>query len=465
MKFSSILAIAVTATPVFAIIPEAVLNTPPDSHEQPTKLSLQNLLEISDVNDLLTNWQITGSMQFGAGRLFVDQSAGALWSKELLDNLKSEWTIELTFRNSEQEDVDDHTYFDTNGLAFWLLDEASPTSGTNFGGPEKFEGFEFLINNKKERGLKIFANDGSKVLENPEGSFGGCAINYLDSMVPFTLRISYSQAKNWFKVQIDNNLCFKTDQLTLDRISLNLRFGVSASTNQKSKEYWEVLKLEVFDGLTTDAIDDHGIITGGLIQVKTVTQEVKQPVETHHPSVNRESLMERTQKFREEMKKSQPDVYQQLSDIRASLSAIEGTSNKPDSAISALVERIGQIESTQNLQLQLLNDIIANYDKFDALVKSQYRETSDALMVLNNKVLDEIKIHQVEVHEMSAKVDLLMDNHKGLQSQPLTPNIPDVSEFFSAVVKWVLIPIVLGIAVLSAFVHRLRKDIKHLKLL
>ncbi|KAM9886516.1 hypothetical protein OXX69_013726, partial [Metschnikowia pulcherrima] len=108
----------------------------------------------------------------------------------------------------------------------------------------RFDGLQFLMNNKEYRGLKIFANDGTKDVVNAEANaLGGCAVNYLDSMVPFTMRVSYSAARNWFKVQIDNNLCFSTDALSFGDISGKLTLGVSASTNPVSKEYWEVLKM------------------------------------------------------------------------------------------------------------------------------------------------------------------------------------------------------------------------------
>lgn len=474
LVFPSFLAVLL-AKHVSAIVPEAQIARQDDQNHHPGPQSLPNLLDLTSASELSSDWSIFGTMALDAGRLVVTQDLGSIWARDVLENSKDEWTIEVLFRNSEQIDVDDHLYYDTNGFAFWLLDASGLMLNDflNFGGPRRFDGFQFLINNKERRGLKIFANDGTLDMVNQlDKSLGGCAINYLDSMVPFILRVSYSARTKWFKVQIDNNLCFKTDSLTFDNIKRDLRFGVSASTNEASKEYWEVMKLNVFPFLTENAIDDHGIITEGSIKLVTVTAaEESEP--TINAQVARQSLMEKTRQFHEEQKKvaDEPASHNfdsSFNEITSKLERLEAMLDKIDmSQVSDLATALAGVRDIQLHQLDVLKELKSTYNQFETLLASQYKEMTQSISILHSRVIDEIKDHQADVANIGKKVDLIMENHKDLQYQSNShvSNVADSSEFFSVVLKWVLLPIVIGITVLALFVYRLRKDIKHSKLL
>lgn len=458
---------------VSAILPEAQIVRQDDRNQVPGPQSLPNLLDLTSADDLAQDWTIQGDMVLESGRLVVKKNLGSIWAHKVLENAKDEWTIEVVFRNSEQVDVDEHNFYDTNGFAFWLLDASGLMLNefSNFGGPQRFDGFQFLINNKEQRGLKIFASDGSRDTVNLlETSLGGCGINYLDSMVPFTLRISYSGRTDWFKVQIDNNLCFKTDSLTFANIKRDLRFGVSASTDEVSQEYWEVLKLNVYPYLTENAIDDHGIISEG--SIKQITEQVKPTVS---PQVTRQSLMEKTRQFKEELtgnadQQSGTNFDSSLIEISSKLVTMEELLNKLEiNKVSDLATALADVKQIQLQQLEVLQEMKSTYKNFESLLASQYKEMGRSIAELHESVINEIKDHQAEVLDISMKVDLIMANHKDLADQYRSTTevfaAPDSSEFFSVVLKWVLLPIVIGIAVLTLFVYRLRKDIKHSKLL
>lgn len=478
LGFSAIVALCL-ASQVLAILPEAHIARQDEQNQAPGPLSLPNLLDVKSASELESAWTLQNDLELEAGRLIVNRNLGAIWASHLLENSKSEWTIEVVFRNSEQVDVDDHLYYDTNGFAFWLLDGSSLMLNDflNFGGPKKFDGFQFLINNKEQRGLKIFANDGTKDSVNAlEAALGGCAINYLDSMVPFTLRISYSAQTNWFKVQIDNNLCFKTESLTFANIPKDLRFGVSASTDAKSMEYWEVLKLNVYPFLTENAIDDHGIITDGSVKLITVT-EVVSP--THEPLVTRKSLMERTREFRENLEKQNigqngqestlVDLDSSLTEISTKLTDLEGLLNKIDiNKFTELEVALADVKKVQLQQVEVLLQIKDAYSIFESSFATQFEHLTTTMSRLHERVVNEIRDQHRELASISNKVDLISNNHKTFEDQykSATESLkPNPSEFFNVVIKWVLLPLVIGIAVLATFVYRLRKDIKHLKLL
>ena len=117
----------------------------------------------------------------------------------------------------------------------------------------------------------------------------------MDSDVPFTLRISYD-ANSWFKIQLDNNLCFKTNQISIPFQELKL--GITSKINQQSNEKFEILSLKTWELLTADAIDDHGLMIGDEIKIDVET-EVKNDNQVK-PNHIRESLMERAQRLRKE---------------------------------------------------------------------------------------------------------------------------------------------------------------------
>lgn len=479
MKFhiSSILAVLATA---LAIVPDASIK---DSAEKPNPgvESLPNLFTITNAKEI-KNYDISGSLKFDASRLVFENGKGALWARNPLKNSRDEWTIDLVFRNSEVVDTDDHSYVDTNGFAFWLLQKSSSPSlskdTSNFGGPAVFDGLQFLVNNKEKSGLKIFANDGTKQIANQlDSSLGTCSFGYLDSMVPFTLRLSYSASKNWFKVQVDNSLCFKTDALTFKKLAEDFTFGATASVHQNSKEYWEVLKLDTYPQLTEDAIDDHAIISDSGAKVVTVVEDAQKADEespNFHPSKARESLMERTRKWIEQERENeaqqqgqnaqQPqqgsfDPSGQFSDILSKISGLEALL-KEDGKSSRFNELLERVLEAQLEQMKIISELGQKYANIERIVISQNKESVST-------VLDDLRVQRNEIADMSRRLNLALEQGKQSNGGNAHASIPqpDFSEFYSKMVKGVLIPIVIGIVILSVIVHRLRRDIKHSKLL
>lgn len=458
MKVSSILALA---APVLAIVPEARIVHPN------LRQSLPNLLKAESRNDFLDNWDLRDNLDLESGRFTVKKGQGSIWSKLPLVNSKGEWTIDLVFRNSEQVDVNDHTYYDTNGLSFWLLDSNIPSDVLNFGGPKSFDGLQFLINNKDNKGLKIYANDNSKEIRNSEqDAIGGCNLNYLDSMVPFTLRVSYSSSKKWFKVQVDNNLCFKTDVVSFANLKRDLTFGVSASVEQRSQEYWEILKLDVVEGLTADAIDDHGIVEAGGVKVVTVTQADAKP--TGAPGT--QSLMERMAKGQAETSNNVKTAHENgnnNADLSVHFKALDQKIETISSSLKMVPELLSTLKTVQQnqaSQLQAIEDLKAKYNTFESLLGSHYKELTEDSRVSNRKMLDEIALKYSDTSKLVTSVELLVKKNKEFQNQGIDTQSQS-SEFFGVIVKWVLIPLAIGITALIVVVYRLKKDIKHSKLL
>ena len=109
-----------------------------------------------------------------------------------------------------------------------------------------------------------------------------------------------------------------------------------------------------------------------------------------------------------------------------------------------------------------------SYDQFKATLGHQYTELLQAVSKLNEKVIGEVREHQYSTEELSKKVDLLMSNHKEVAYQYQNGNNEfknNDSDLLPSIIRWVLIPVVVGIILLTIVVYRLRHDIKHSKLL
>lgn len=450
---------------VSAIVPEVgqLSNTYSGSQEEPGHQSLPDLLQINDIKDLDLTWE-SYNLRYDTGRLILDKGAGSLWSIAQLANSGDEWTAELTFRSSGTSSQDGQ--FHDNGIALWFVDpENTPitTSATeNFGGPSYYDGFQILINNKESSGLRVFMNDGSVARQNHlSDSIGNCGFNYLDSTIPFTVRVSYSKIRRWFKVQVDNNLCFKTDTITIPSTVSDFRFGVTANSNPQSLETFEVLKLSIWSTLTEDAIDDHGLMADGSVKVQYKTVVVGDEGNHVQPAQIRQSLMERTRQYQQQMagERGTSDQDILLNEIASLSSRFQTLEN--------VIAGLGNSQSSGGYDGQAISRLQGDLQSFQLTITDQFSNMVDALSTLNQKVIGEVREHQHGMDELSRKVDLLMANHKEIAHQYSSkPNYEaSTSEITTTVIRWVLTPVVLCIVVLSVFIYRLRHDIKHSKLL
>lgn len=471
--------------------------------EEPGHLSLPNLLQVNELDDLSLNWETYNNLRIDTGRLIFENGAGSVWSTPQLANTRDEWTIETIFRYSKLDSkVPSNS---NNGLSFWLVDSGNSVpindkNIQNFGGPTEFDGFQFLINNKEATGLKIFANDGTHSQENSiSKSIGDCAFNYLQSDVPFTLRVSYSKSRNWFKVQIDNNLCFKTESIQIPDYSGDFKFGVSSYVESSNpSESFELFGIKVWTRLTTDAIDDHGLISDGQIKVdyKTVTVPADSQEPNHvGPSVIRKSLMEKQKAeidrlggYRDNNKVSQDNNNENsysgqfdnsiLIEISNKLANVENTvnnfqigssssSSNGNYDIKILEAHIREIQSIQEKQSQILLDLQQGYTEFKSIITQQSSQMMSEVSKLNEKVVGEVREQQYGMDEINKKVDLLMANHKEVSYQYKNQDsVQDIKpDYSNIIIKWILIPIFAIILILTIFVYRLRHDIKHSKLL
>lgn len=456
--------------------------------EQTGHLSLPNLLTLENQNDLMTNWELYDNIRLDTGRLLIGTGGGSIWLIPGLANSADEWTVEVVVRLSGTA-ARDLKFREQNQLALWLTRERVTSNA--FGGGN-FDGFQIALSNKNTQGLKVFLNDNSKFIDGSVAqSVGSCDFPFLDSSIPFTIRVSYSKYRsNWFKVQVDNNICFKTYTMSIPEGMGDFRLGVSGTIASTSEEEYEILKLNVWSHLTEDAIDDHGLMGDGALFEEQ--QQVQQEDDDHvRPSQIRESLMERTRRAKQELeeKKAQEanlhheskfdqtlnSLSSQIDEIVKKIDGV-GKQNTPVISttspydVKVVNTHLEELKVSQAEQITAIHSVKEDIIDFKSTLTQQLSQLLSALQKLNEKVIGEVREQQYHMEEISKKVDLLMANHKEVayQYQQGMKGSQDEDDFldrFISKVKWILIALCIGFMLITGFLYRLRSEIKHAKLL
>lgn len=413
--------------------------------ELPGHMSLPNLQHQSDLERISLNWNVGPDMALDNGRLVSKN--GVIWSIPRLAGSTNEWTIEYTIRSNGLKSQEG-PYSSINDLSFWLVtDSIDEVDDEHI----KFDGFRIAVNNHQKSGLKLFTSDGSKLMKaDLEDTIGNCLFNYYDSQVPLTVRLSYSSEKNWFKVQVDNNLCLKTDKIKIPTTNPDFRFGIT--TTSASQEEWELFKLNLWSYVTPDAQDDRALILSSPIRI------VKQDGEQQ--DFNRASLMERGRNQQTEIegqKAPQGQIAQQWSsyDVLAKISAIESKLQSKDGEIS---KKYNSLESFIEI---LKSDISTLKERFT----SQQMELLGAIQNTNDMLLAQLKESHYETTQLTKKLDLLLESREETSQFNTFNNKLNPPKSVDTVIYWILIPIVVGVIVAALSIYKLRKEIKRSKLL
>ncbi|PHH61130.1 hypothetical protein CDD81_747 [Ophiocordyceps australis] len=200
----------------------------------------------------------------------------AIWADVPLE--RTSWTTDVEFRTNGPE----RTGHEGGGsLALWLVRDGAPAVATNsIYTVGRFEGLALVIDAHGPSGgmIRGFLNDGTQhyaalsqqqAQQQPgEGvdklAFGHCPHAYRNLGRPSHLRLR--QTHNSFRVDIDGQLCFETDKVSLPA---GYHFGMTAATPD-SPDSFEVFELSV----TSDSMVSGN--TGGKIEYATLHDQPKQ---------------------------------------------------------------------------------------------------------------------------------------------------------------------------------------------
>lgn len=361
--------------------------------------SLPNMI---DLLELPKGWQLSDNAVLQDGRVILTpqkHTRGQLWLptfavSELLvgdnshnsDTSDGSFTMEWVFRSINFNDIS------PSSLNFYMiLDDLYDTRDHSLAnGPSKFNGLSLMINNNGK-----FADSISAIINNAENTitqgsidqmaFTQCLLDYQDSAVPITLRLSYNPSDNHLlKLQIDNRVCFQTRKIklwdTLRDDQRKVKFGVTAN-NADTVENFEILRVKLFHGLN-DAT-----------QIPNVKQ-LPQPIVVRK-SIDKTTGMEKTT-LRDQFEIKHKDLNNYH--LWKKLDLIEGKLLASD--INSMIEKLDELTKYQDTLYEELVELSNNFASQKDVSQLDSINEFDSFMKINDK-LSQLLTEQEKIRDMN----------------------------------------------------------------
>lgn len=448
-----------------------------------TQLSLVNLVTIESINDIAANWEPHGVAEYEEGRIILTPKPkviatndegfeyGALWTSKGSSNLNS-FTTELTLRS-----LGGVGYTDA-GISLFIVDEGVDVNDvSNFGGPSVFKGVQVVLNHDKVfgAGIRVYLNDGRK-LDMSKDFIGAYLNEYQGSNVPMTLKVSYSD--KFFKITSDNKLLFETDQVNLSAL-LNggVKIGVSAQSKKKFElnEQFEILRLVTYDSVTNEmkeqndetlfAKHDQFLAQKQPIgknfheQEARLIEELKKGKGAVGGAVNHiieqpasNQLNKELSVIRESMAllltevkaTDQTAVRQQIFTLGKSIDRLALNFGQLQNQYSEVSGKLDELTSVFKKQFNLLDNYDSSLRSFDRVLKTQLESADN----LDNKISTLFTQYSNDVN-------------RNRNEEPRDDGFSKIKSLLYVI----LLPVVGLLILVVLWVHRLRNDIKHAKVL
>ncbi|SCU77236.1 LAFA_0A00386g1_1 [Lachancea sp. 'fantastica'] len=363
-------------------------------------------------------------------------SKGSLWAQKeysLGESFTAEWTVRSI----------NHKEKSAGGLAMWFINSKVTDDTKLHNGPSQFEGLQLLMDNNGELGstLRGHLNDGSKKLSSSniyDETFGSCLLGYQDSTVPLTIRLTYSSGDfPLLKVQVDNRVCFQTKKVQFS--AQNYKLGITAD-NADNAESFELLQLEVYDGITEESMIPNANI---MDQPKLLTKVVNQ-------KTGEEELVEKTAL---EMSEDADSVTNFV--LLKKLNRLEGKILANDIAVlSRAIDDLVEVQATQSKRLEKVITLLTS------------RRSSSEKNAEDGPVVDE---GFKDFFKLDEKLEKLLSEQQR-QRESLKQNAfgdnggPHIDEIVRKLTIW-LIPLVAVMMVMAYYTFRIRQEIVKTKLL
>lgn len=414
--------------------------------------------------DLPSDWQLRNDAVLQDGRIILTPKAknkGQLWLPTLtvnglLKNDKSHnvhsnndgaFTIEWVFRSINFNDIS------SSSLNFYMIldDNFDANDNSLANGPNKFNGLSLIVKNSGK-----FADSISAIINNMDHrvtldsvdqmAFTQCLLNYQESAVPITLRLSYNPSDNHLlKLQVDNKVCFQTrkikfwDPLNADQLQRKIKFGVTAD-NVETTENFEILRVKLFNGLS-DAT-----------QIPNVKQ-LPQPI-IITKFVDQDTGEESTEmKDQFALKNKDLNNYQ----LWKKLDLIEGKLLSND--INLMIDKLDKLNQYQNTLLEYLvelsNGLIHDLKKND---KARNDGEPDSISEFKSFTKINDKLSQLLVEQEKIR-DLHKKTNKSKDSNHYSPH---------QVVKFLLLwitPFLLLLFIMGYHTFKIKQELSNIKLL
>lgn len=436
------------------------------------QLSLANLVSIETLDDISVNWKVTDAAKYEEGRIILtpksiivsaqDESFeyGSLWSTKSPVSLES-FTTELTIRS-----IGSVGYTDA-GISLFIIDANNDVSDeSNFGGPFLFKGLQVLLNHDRELGpvIRVYLNDGSKKLNIKSDFIGAYKNEYQGATVPMTIKVAYSN--NFFKITCDNKLLFVSDQINLDKlISNEIKIGITAQSRKKLDlhEQFEVLRLITYDDVTKEMKEDEDetlfakhdqylaqrIPIGDKFreQEARLISKLQDSKDVGGDSISKElSLIKDSMAILlEEVKLvDQTVIRQQIFTLGKSIERLSINFGQLQNQYDEVNRKLDEISNVFKKQFNLLDNYDSSLRAFDKVLRTQLKSADN----LDNKISDLVTRY---------KNDDYNSNNNGVDEDFFTK--------LKSILYIILLPVIGLLILVVLWVHRLRNDIKHAKVL
>lgn len=476
MNFSDIISKLITVFLLSVSCANAISEVP--------EYSIINLITISSLKDIAKEWTYSGDTIYDEGRLILTpkptsiQSTneagfqfGSIWSQH--SKSLNAFTLEFTFRSMGNHGLTDA------GISIFLVDGTSTDfkQTENFGGPSNFNGLQLLLNVDKnlKSVIRPYINDGTKAINIDDDYLGAYKYNYQGSQVPTTIKIAYES--KFLKITCNNKLLFQTDEINLDNLitSNNLKFGVTAksSKNLKLHEQFEILKLNTYDSVTNEMKLDNDET---LFAAHAQKDEVKSTSPDDAPSMK---FIQQQQKLRSKLstksEANSADFNGELELIKSTLDSIlsniqASPYSSLQSQLSTLVTNIETLKSNYDTLEKQLTTLNNNYKQLSDMFQKQFKllDNYDTSLRSFDKVLQ----NQLKSSDnLDNKLSTLTSHYSNTLNEYANTNSRENSlqnDSFSSLKSFIYIIFFLLLVLLvlvALWVHRLRTDIKHAKIL
>ncbi|KAH3670693.1 hypothetical protein OGAPHI_001208 [Ogataea philodendri] len=442
------------------------------------QLSFPDLVNVKSLADLQSTWQYSGEIEVDEGRVVLTPTPsiasknqeglyqGAIWSRNTVQS--DSFSVHLTLRSIG-------SYGPTGaGFSFWLIDSNPGSDASNFGGPAQYSGLQITLDaNDIDLGpvLRVYLNDGSKKIDISNDYLGAYTHSFQDSQVPSTLKVAYE--KNWLKITCDNKLLFETTAINLDSILKNAKIGLTASApkNIQKTEQFEVFMFKFFNTVISSMkVDPSESLfakhqNGPVIKSdKTLTAAEMQKIQEKlrkklaaksASNTDSSSITEQLVKLENLIKQqSTPHVLQkQLFDVSKSVKALTDKHNTINS----------QMEKQYQALLKQTDELNSKYDSLKQLISRQNQLlelVDDRFVSFNTHFQGQSQNHQSINDKLNKLQDYYSQTNRGTNYES---DFESKFNKFTSAVRFILMPVVGLLIVMTLLVYKLRNDIKHAK--
>ncbi|KAH8668318.1 concanavalin A-like lectin/glucanase domain-containing protein [Xylariales sp. PMI_506] len=339
---------------------------------------------------------------------------GAVWADK--PNTYQNWIADVDFRVNGPERGG-------GNLNFWLAKDGVQNIGTaSIYKAGRFDGLALVVDRSGGGAgmLRGFLNDGSTDYSNHHSvdslAFGHCEYSYRNLGRPSQIKIRQSSTN--FKVEIDGNLCFESNNVN---IPSGYQFGLTAASAENPDSF-EIFKLVV---MTQESVDDADLSSSSQFQTQqdSYGQAGSQNSqggsasgdgqwENSVPDVDADSISGSQAQFKDLHVRLQ-SIDHHMRTLFQMLSSQSSVGEARQQETSQQIHEIKTLVTTLNSRLDKLD----NLDKLDAL-QNQVLSLEREIKNTHNNIASKIRESENNIRKLLGDTHGSMLEHVAVQTAP-----------------------------------------------